>query len=263
MIKFKMEKAKDQSQIEKNNLFFFNLGRKKKNLFQIKKESESEEVQKKKKIKFVVSKYGIGHWSSEEHKRFIKAIVKYGKDWIKIKNEVQTRSDVQVRSHAQKFYKRLKKCKNEELGIDFTLDTIHNIKDMIEHVKSVNGDYNIYKIFLYLPKLCKVKEKLNYDSEDSEEEDNNIYINDNDLFNEDKKDIFKKNTKSFPQMQNINNNFYLNNILYINSINNLNNDLNLLILNCLINQISVNNVFNNILSNNVQYSNNNNVNIFQ
>ena len=64
-------------------------------------------------------------------------------------------------------------------------------------------------------------------------------------------------------MQNINNNFYLNNILYINSINNLNNDLILLILNCLINQISVNNEFNNILSNNIQYSNNNKVNIFQ
>jgi len=129
---------------------------------------------------------------------------------------VQTRSDIQIRSHAQKFYKKLKRCKNEQLGIDFTLDRIHNIKDMIEHIKLVNNDYDMYKIFLYLPKLCKIKEGLH---PGSEEEDNDIGIY-YDLFNEDKKDIFKKDAESPPQIQNnINNNFNLDDILYINYIN--------------------------------------------
>ena len=256
MIKFKVEKTKEQPKTDKKDLFFINLEKKPKIRFKIDKENESEEVQKKKKIKFLVSNYEIGHWSYEEHKRFIKAIVKYGKDWEKIKNEVQTRSDIQIRSHAQKFYKKLKKCKNEQLGIDFTLDKIHNIKDMIEHIKSVNNDYDMYKIFLYLPKLCKIKEGLH---PGSEEEDNDIDIY-YDLFNEDKKDIFKKDAESPPQIQNnINNNFNLDDILFINYINNnINNNLNSFIFNYLINQKSVNNGFNQVFGNYNQISNNNN-----
>ena len=37
-----------------------------------------------------------------------------------------------------------------ELGIDFTSENINNINDMISHIKSVNKDYNIITVFLYL-----------------------------------------------------------------------------------------------------------------
>ena len=246
MIKFKTEKNNEQPETEQKNLFFVNLIGNKKKLFKVEKElNELEEDKKKKPIKFVVSNFQLGHWSIEEHKRFIRGIVKYGKNWERVKNEVQTRSDIQIRSHAQKFYKKLKKCKNEQLGIDFTLDTIHNFKDMIDHVNSVNNNYDMKKIFLYLPGLCKIKEATN---PDSEEEENN-YDKYDDLFNETKKEIIKKDINSFPlpQIQNINDT--INNILFINYINNINNDLSSFIQNLLVNQIATNHGLNQILSN--------------
>ncbi len=246
MIQFKTEKNNEQPETEQKNLFFVNFIGNKKKLFKVEKGlDELEEDKKKKPIKFVVSNFQLGHWSIEEHKRFIRGIVKYGKNWERVKNEVQTRSDIQIRSHAQKFYKKLKKCKNEQLGIDFTLDTIHNFKDMIDHVNSVNNNYDMKKIFLYLPGLCKIKEATN---PDSEEEENN-YDKYDDLFNETKKEIIKKDINSFPlpQIQNINDT--INNILFINYINNINNDLSSFIQNLCVNQIATNHGLNQILSN--------------
>ena len=246
MIKFKTEKNKEQPETEQKNLFFVNLIGNKKKLFKVEKElDELEDDKKKKPIKFVVSNFQLGRWSIEEHKRFIRGIVKYGKNWERVKNEVQTRSDIQIRSHAQKFYKKLKKCKNEQLGIDFTLDTINNFKDMIEHVNSVNNNYDMKKIFLFLPGLCKIKEATNPDSEDEE----NNYDKYDDLFNENEKEIIKKDINSFslPQIQNINDT--INNILFINYINNINNDLSSFIQNLLVNQIATKHRLNQILGN--------------
>ena len=112
MFKFKTEKTEEQPKTEAKNLFFMNFIGNKKKLFKVEKElDELEEDPKKKPIKFVVSSFELGRWSIEEHKRFIRGIVKYGKNWERVKNEVQTRSDIQIRSHAQKFYK------NEKLEI--------------------------------------------------------------------------------------------------------------------------------------------------
>ena len=257
MIKFKTEKNNEQPETEQKNLFFVNLIGNKKKLFKVEKElNELEEDKKKKPIKFVVSNFQLGHWSIEEHKRFIRGIVKYGKNWERVKNEVQTRSDIQIRSHAQKFYKKLKKCKNEQLVIDFTLDTIHNFKDMIDHVNSVNNNYDMKKIFLYLPGLCKIKEATN---PDSEEEENN-YDKYDDLFNETNKEIIKKDINSFPLRQILIINDTINNILFINYINNINNDLSSFIQNLLVNQIATNHGLNQILSNITPNLNNYNIN---
>ena len=247
--KIKVEPKIEETKIEKKNIFFIEHKVKKKNRNKVEKELD-EEDQKKKRIKFVVSNFVLGHWSYEEHKRFVRGIVKYPNNWAKITNEVKTRSDVQIRSHCQKFFKKLKKCKSEQLGIDFTLDTIHSIKDMIDHVNSVNNNYDIIKIFLHLPKLCEIRETIKHDSED---EEINFDIYKNDLISNNKN---KKNTKSPPQIQNISENFNLNNILYINYLNSINNNINSFILNYIINQNAVNNGFNPILSNYTENLNN-------
>jgi hypothetical protein len=49
-----------------------------------KEKKEKEEVKDKKQVKFVISSSENGHWSWEEHKRFVEAIVKYGIQWEKI-----------------------------------------------------------------------------------------------------------------------------------------------------------------------------------
>ena len=49
-----------------------------------------------------------GRWTKEEHDKFLDGIVQYGANWKKIKKLISTRTAIQVRSHAQKFYRKLK-----------------------------------------------------------------------------------------------------------------------------------------------------------
>ena len=62
------------------------------------------------------------------------------------------KTHLQIRAHCQKYYNKLKKCKNTEYRIDFTSKNINNVNDMISQIKSVNKDYYIVKLFLYLEK---------------------------------------------------------------------------------------------------------------
>ena len=91
-----------------------------------------------------------GRWTLKEHIQFLQALDKFGISWKKISDLIPSRTPNQIRSHSQKFYKKLKACKDTELGIDFTSRHINNVNDMITHIKSVNKDYNIVTVFLYL-----------------------------------------------------------------------------------------------------------------
>uniref|UniRef100_A0A061RKR3 Transcription factor asg4-like isoform x3 n=1 Tax=Tetraselmis sp. GSL018 TaxID=582737 RepID=A0A061RKR3_9CHLO len=46
-------------------------------------------------------------WSAEEHERFIEAVEKFGRKWKSVAEYVSTRTPVQIRSHAQKYYNKL------------------------------------------------------------------------------------------------------------------------------------------------------------
>lgn len=46
-------------------------------------------------------------WSAEEHKLFLQGIMLYGKDWKKMQPLIKTRSLVQIRTHAQKVFKKI------------------------------------------------------------------------------------------------------------------------------------------------------------
>jgi len=51
----------------------------------------------------------VGRWTNEEHDLFLQGLRAYGKDWKRIANLVKTRTVVQIRTHAQKFFLG-KKC---------------------------------------------------------------------------------------------------------------------------------------------------------
>ena len=181
-----------------------------------------------------------GRWTEEEKNRFIQGITLYGINWKKVKTLIPTRSDIQIRSHAQKYFHKMKLCKDENLGIDFTVSSVKNIRDMINQIKSKNPNYNIMFILKKLSssidnrRFCKKIKKIKYKR----------YNNNNKSKNEVKNELIKSDE----------NNNYINNNYTLNQ-----NDTNRnLFENNIINQTFINNYFNNLLpNNNIQFSNTN------
>jgi len=50
-----------------------------------------------------------GRWTREEHASFLSALQLYGKEWKKVAAKVKTRTVVQTRTHAQKYFQKLQK----------------------------------------------------------------------------------------------------------------------------------------------------------
>ncbi len=63
-------------------------------------------------IKSLPRTHQRGRWGKDEHKRFIDAIEAHGKQWKKIAAAVGSRTVIQIRTHAQKYFMKLAKDKN-------------------------------------------------------------------------------------------------------------------------------------------------------
>jgi SHAQKYF class myb-like DNA-binding protein len=115
--------------------------------------------------------YCTGRWKSDEHRRFIDAIIKYGNNWRQVQKYVGTRSSTQTRSHAQKFFEKLKRSKifkNEKY--DFSKNSLKILHDIMK--KLPIKEYN---------QTLKALHSLSYEKPISENEKNNIneYLKDN------------------------------------------------------------------------------------
>ena len=47
-----------------------------------------------------------GRWTPEEHRLFLEGVLRFGRDWKKIQQLIRTRTLVQIRTHAQKVFKK-------------------------------------------------------------------------------------------------------------------------------------------------------------
>jgi SHAQKYF class myb-like DNA-binding protein len=93
-----------------------------------------------KKPKFRKSRcgdYNCGRWRPQEHQRFIEAILKFGNEWKQVQKYVSTRSSSQARSHAQKFFSKLKKTNILNFDEDFNNSSIKNLHILMNNL---NGE---------------------------------------------------------------------------------------------------------------------------
>lgn len=45
-----------------------------------------------------------GRWTNDEHARFLQALDMFGKNWKRVEEYIGTRTSIQARSHAQKYF---------------------------------------------------------------------------------------------------------------------------------------------------------------
>ena len=85
-----------------------------------------------------------GRWTEEEHNKFLEALTKYGKKWKKIEEYVGTRSSTQARSHAQKYFGRMKEESQINKKNIFEISVVNRKKN--EETSTQNDSQNIFKI---------------------------------------------------------------------------------------------------------------------
>ena len=81
-----------------------------------------------------------GRWSYEEHIKFIEGIIQFGKNWKNVQKYVGSRTSAQARSHAQKFFLKLKTMKNNKFNFDFSGNNIKSLSDIIDVIKKNNSN---------------------------------------------------------------------------------------------------------------------------
>ena len=92
-------------------------------------------IKKQKILNNKNSKYSSGRWNLNEHTKFIEAIIKYGNDWKEIEKYIGTRSSSQARSHAQKFFIKLKQDQSKSKisnMIDYSNSSIKSFHDALQ-----------------------------------------------------------------------------------------------------------------------------------
>jgi SHAQKYF class myb-like DNA-binding protein len=162
---------------------------------QINETNDSENKQKD-------SNYNTGRWTEEEHKKFVEGILKYGNEWKKVQNVIKTRSSTQARSHAQKFFLRIKKDLNlySQMNKNISLNSEQNNSDdnfSIKYFFEILNENDNNKINMKNNKLSEQqKEKLlnfvskfSNNNSNKENDKNNIFLNNGDSI---KKGINKK-----------------------------------------------------------------------
>ena len=74
-----------------------------------------------------------------------------------MKNFIKDRTYNQIISHSQKFFLRLKRYKDDNLGLDFTSKNIQNLKAILKIIKENEINLNMYNKLLYI-----ISEKISF-----------------------------------------------------------------------------------------------------
>ena len=121
------------------------------------------------------NQYHIGRWTDEEHQKFIDGILEYGNEWKKVQQIIKTRSSTQARSHAQKFFLRVKKIiKNN--GGNFNINEKDKIfENIINNILPNKKGETLTKIQKE-KLLSAISSNIKYEGEINERSDDDLQI---------------------------------------------------------------------------------------
>ena len=135
-------------------------------------------------------KFLSGKWTEEEHEKFIEGILLYGNEWKKVQDIIKTRSSAQARSHAQKFFMKIKKSlENVDENLNLN-EKNQKIDDIIAEIIPKKFDTNLNKnqkdkLLSAISCNIKYEDNLNFcpdfglDLEEFEKLSNKCFCNDN------------------------------------------------------------------------------------
>lgn len=92
-----------------------------------------------------------GRWTTEEHTLFLQGLQQYNKQWKQIAELVKTRTVVQIRTHAQKYFQKIDKMKEgKPLGKPSTFSAPDSKVSNIYGVKKSNEVTILFCCFFFL-----------------------------------------------------------------------------------------------------------------
>ena len=162
--------------------------------------------------------YVAGRWLIDEHQRFIDGVIKYGNNWRQVQKYVGTRSGTQTRSHAQKFFEKLKRSKIFKTEkYDFSRNSLKLLHDIMANLSEKEYEQTLKKLHSLTYRVDMKSD--NEDSELNENEEknedvilfdnmNNSYYKENDVNHEKVKEKIRFNTNEFSYIETINDKLY-------------------------------------------------------
>ena len=162
----KKDKRKIKSQNKKENNY------KKNGYLNLKHKQKYLPYKNNNSITFNNKFYSAGRWKNDEHQRFIDAIIKYGNNWKQVQKYVGTRSSTQTRSHAQKFFEKLKRSKIfKKEKYDFSKNSLKLLHDIMHNLSK--KDYE---------ETLKALHSLSYERNSSSDNEINVFQQNNSSF---------------------------------------------------------------------------------
>ena len=178
----KKEKGRAQSHNKKQVINF------KQNSSNLMKHKQKHIQTKNNNISFHNDNYSAGRWKNDEHQRFINAIIKYGNNWRQVQKCVGTRSSTQTRSHAQKFFEKLKRSKIFKKGkYDFSKNSLKILHDIMQNLSEKEYNHTLNALL----SLSYVRNP-NYESDNILYKNNELNNDTNNNCNENKDNHFEE-----------------------------------------------------------------------
>lgn len=162
--------------------------------------------------------YVAGRWLIDEHQRFIDGVIKYGNNWRQVQKYVGTRSGTQTRSHAQKFFEKLKRSKIFKTEkYDFSRNSLKLLHDIMANLSEKEYEQTLKKLhsLTYRSDMKSDNEDSELNENEEKNEDvilfdnmNNSYYKENDVNDEQVKEKIRFNNNEFSYIETINDKLY-------------------------------------------------------